>query len=119
MSICSTLLNNPKVTEEAKSHLLRSTDRRIAPAVTMLYKRASQDVAQPMRLSALYLLPLPPALPQPFTQQNKSQLTESSFLYKLTDRYKHTHTEARSKTNMDVTLSLGLVKVDMLCICVG
>lgn len=59
-----------RVVEDDKSHLLRSTDRRIAPAMTMLYKRASQDVAQPMRLCALYVLPLPPALSQPFTQQN-------------------------------------------------
>lgn len=92
--IYSRLLNSLTVVEEANSHILRSADRRIAPAVTMLYKRASQDVAQPMRLSALNLLPLPPALSRPFTQQNTITTDctslESSFIYKLEKTHRHT-----------------------------
>lgn len=123
MCSCSALLNSLIVTEEAKSHLLRSTDRRIAPAVTMLYKRASQDVAQPMRLSLLCnSYPSLQFSSNPLLSKTTSSMPytslESSFTHKLKDTQAHTNTQAHRETNMNVTLSLGLVKVDMLRICV-
>lgn len=94
--MCTSVVHsfNLIVTEEAKSHLLRSKDRRIAPAVTALYKRASQVVAQPMRLSLLRNPYSPLQLsPIPLLSQTTSLLpytVKSSFLYRLKDTQTYT-----------------------------
>lgn len=64
-----------------EAHLLRSTDRRIAPAVTTLYRRASQDAAQPMRRSVTSapLLPHPTSSSLPHNLSCANPYTETQW----------------------------------------
>lgn len=104
-----------------QSLIYSSTDRRIAPAVTKLYKRASQDVAQPMRLCSAPPAPPFSSLPSlKSAKQHQQWPTLLSNLLSCTNTKRHTPThKGTQEWHTVVTFSLGLVMVDILCVCVG